>query len=66
MSMSANSHKMEMRMLKSALFGVLLLATPLLAATDIGDLHFTDDFDSLLANAGKSSKYLVIDFYSDG
>jgi hypothetical protein len=44
---------------------VLLLAHPLSAEVKIGDLQFTSSFDSLMAAAQQSQKYVVIDWFTD-
>ncbi len=43
----------------------LLISVPALAGTQIGDLSFTDSFDTLSARAQSSQKAMVIKFYTD-
>jgi hypothetical protein len=45
----------------------LVLLSPLAngASTKIGDLQFSNDFDSLMAAAQQSQKYIVIDWFTD-
>lgn len=44
---------------------ILLSAHPLSAEAKIGELQFSSDFDSLMARAQQSQKYIVIDWFTD-
>jgi hypothetical protein len=44
---------------------VLIGAQALGAPTKIGDLQFADNFDSLMAQAQRSQKVVILDWFTD-
>jgi hypothetical protein len=48
-----------------ALISLFIVAPSVQANTQIGDLQFAENFDSLMARAQQSQKLVIIDWFTD-